>query len=144
MKDGTDQYDGQRDTSRQRVWMAGVWACPAGEGKHVGRWREGVARGLSRGESDPVRSGFCWFCSMWSFSSSRRMPSWNISASSSLEGETPLWALGTAAASGMSGNQEASARVPLCHQQAMGPGVNPSLLWPQFTHSPTRGYSSHL
>lgn len=45
---------------------------------------------------------------------------------------------------GMSGNQEASARVPLCHQQAMGPGVNPSLLWPQFPHSPTRGYSSHL
>lgn len=89
MKDGTDQHDGQRDTSRPRVWMASVWACPEGEGKRVGRWREGVARWLSRGESDPARSGFCWFCSMRSFSSSRRMPSWNISASSSLEGETP-------------------------------------------------------
>lgn len=163
MKDRTDQQDGQRDTSRPRVWTAGVWACPEGEGKRVGRWREGVARGLSRGESDPARSGFCWFCSMWSFSSSRRMPSWNISASSSLEGETPAPGTGDGGCIGhvweaalqsvpqrtpmeglVHGESEASARVLLCHQQAMGPGVNPSPLWPQFPPSPTRVYSPHL
>lgn len=139
MKDGTDQHDGQRDTSRHRVWVAGVWACPEGEGKRVGHWREGVAGGLSRGGSDRARSGFCWFCSMWSFSSSRRMPSWNISASSSLGGETP--ALGTGHGSCMGHAWEA---VFQSVQQAMGPGVNASPLWPQSPHSPTRGYSPYL
>lgn len=76
---------GQRDTSGQGVWMAGMEASAEGEVRHVGWCGEGVAGGLSRGESDPARSGPCWFWSTWSFSSSRRIPSWNISASSSLE-----------------------------------------------------------
>lgn len=64
--------------------MAGVGACPEGEGRCTG-WRgEGVAGGLSGVESDPARSGSGWVWSMWSFSSSRRIPSWNISSSSTL------------------------------------------------------------
>ena len=76
---------GQIGTSGQRVWMAGVGACSKGEGRPAGWWGEGMAGELSRAESDPAGSGSCWLWSMWPFSSSRRTPSWNISASSSLE-----------------------------------------------------------
>lgn len=38
---------GQRGTSGQRVWRAGVGACSKGEGRSVGWWGEGMAGGLS-------------------------------------------------------------------------------------------------
>ena len=76
---------GQRGTSGLRVWMPDVQVCSKGEGRSVGWWGEGVTGGLSEAKSDPTRPGFCSLWSMRSFSSSRRIPSWNISASSSLE-----------------------------------------------------------
>lgn len=45
---------GQISTSGQGVWVASMGACPEGEGRHVGWWGEGVAEGLSGGESDPA------------------------------------------------------------------------------------------
>lgn len=65
--------------------VAGVGACPEGEGGRAGWHGEAVAGGLSGVESGPALPGSGWLCSMWSLSSSRRMPSWNISSSSTLE-----------------------------------------------------------